>query len=207
MMDCNEVRNLMPLHVGGDLESGPTQAVNEHLAACAACSKEFDQGVTLVGVRRAFWKAQSSSVPDFWPAIEARLKPEPAAAVPSLWAHRWAPMAAAAALVVAVSVSMWPRPDPAMALMGANQGLPTVAEAQVPAWPIEGQASETAGTEVLADAQPLEAATAAPAPLSGLRRLAPHEPSLLEEARPWGLEETPAVLRFEENPMRVASGR
>ena len=38
---CRSIQDLLPLHVGGDLDSGPARRVDEHLHHCLSCFREF----------------------------------------------------------------------------------------------------------------------------------------------------------------------
>lgn len=41
-MSCEEVRELLPGYAGGELSDAERAVADEHLAACAACSRELD---------------------------------------------------------------------------------------------------------------------------------------------------------------------
>ncbi len=41
-MDCEEIRELLPLYAGGDLEGEEREAVEAHVNVCAACARELD---------------------------------------------------------------------------------------------------------------------------------------------------------------------
>ncbi len=41
-MNCEEVRDLVPLYAGGELEEGERVAAEAHLAFCADCARELD---------------------------------------------------------------------------------------------------------------------------------------------------------------------
>ena len=42
-MGCEEIRDLLALHVGGETRDAEREAVEAHLGLCAACARELDQ--------------------------------------------------------------------------------------------------------------------------------------------------------------------
>ncbi len=46
---CRNVRELLPLHAGGDLEHRHVEAVDDHLHGCLSCFREFRQFATMRG--------------------------------------------------------------------------------------------------------------------------------------------------------------
>ena len=97
-----------------------------------------------------------------------------------------------------LSIAFWPDRGQPSNLQG--QGL---ADGAKPVW-IEVGPQVVVGSDQVAEVQVPVAET--PSTAHGLRRMGTLEPSLSERARPWGLEESPSRLRFEEGPMRVAGG-
>jgi anti-sigma factor RsiW len=41
-MNCEEIRELLPLHAGDDLDGAERDRVEEHVALCGACARELD---------------------------------------------------------------------------------------------------------------------------------------------------------------------
>lgn len=107
-MTCRETLDRLDDLVDGRLAAAERQAVRSHLAGCLACSRE------LAALRRL--QGRAAELPgvaprrDLWPAIRNRIEPsaEPAeeggAGTNARFApaRRWWPLAAAAALAVAV---------------------------------------------------------------------------------------------------------
>jgi len=112
-MTCRETLDHLDDLIDGRLAAGERQAVRDHLAGCLPCSRE------LAALRRL--QGRAAELPgvtprrDLWPAIRDRIEPsvEPAgdggAGTNARLAptRRWWPLAAAAALAVAV---LLPRP-------------------------------------------------------------------------------------------------
>jgi hypothetical protein len=113
-MTCRETLDHLDDLIDGRLAAGERQAVRDHLAGCLPCSRE------LAALRRLQGRAaELPGVPprrDLWPAIRDRIEPsvEPAGGgAAGTDAHlaptrRWWPLAAAAALAVAL---LLPRPN------------------------------------------------------------------------------------------------
>lgn len=120
-MSCGEVREKLPLYVGGDLDAGVLDNVRGHLDLCGDCARLADR---VLGARRelvAAFRAQESDVarPGLWPGIRAALQSEGlihAAGEPALqpvapraprvrWTWALAPVAAAAVLLLLVQVA------------------------------------------------------------------------------------------------------
>src|SRR5262245_51912198 len=120
-MSCGEVREKLPLFVGGDLDAGVLDAVRGHLDLCGECARLADR---VLGARRelvAAFRAQESDVaqPGLWPGIRATLYTEGlihAAGQPvqqpvaprssrARWTWALAPLAAAAVLLLLVQVA------------------------------------------------------------------------------------------------------
>lgn len=210
-MDCEAVRAVLPLYVGGEWDADSSGAshpqVRAHVQACAACADEWQQGVAMVRLRQAAWKLEAAQAPDstdLRARVMARIAAEQTAPIPSLAAaraertggfaepRRWAPFAAAAALVLAavgLGTQYWTGGGATMPA-GTPESVPFLVESANPSSSSHDAPVFVAETE------------------SGLRRLQPNDKSVLEEARPWGLEETPAVnLEFRQGAMKMARGQ
>ncbi len=120
-MSCGEVREKLPLFVGGDLDAGVLDAVRGHLDLCVECARLADR---VMGARRelvAAFRAQEGDAarPGLWPGIRATLHAEglihpagestPQAVVTRKRRMRWtwalAPLAAAAVLLLLVQIA------------------------------------------------------------------------------------------------------
>jgi len=113
-LSCRQVRRLLPLHVGGDLDPSEASTVDRHLDACAECAAEgrvFQAARSaLLGVRTSRARPAGAGL---WSAIEARLDATDAAALLRRpWYRKasvWSAAAAAALLLALIPVL---RPDP-----------------------------------------------------------------------------------------------
>jgi hypothetical protein len=120
-MSCGEVREKLPLYVGGDLDAGVLDAVRGHLDLCGECARLAGK---VMGARRelvAAFRAQESDVarPGLWPGIRATLhaeglihaagEPAQQPVAPRARRARWtwalAPLAAAAVLLLLVQIA------------------------------------------------------------------------------------------------------
>ena len=245
-MNCEEVLHLLPLYLGGELETDqkgdPLEQIRVHVEGCAPCALELEQGSKLVRVRQEFWQTQAASESGagagvaLRAAVLARLHEEPGGRVltmpkpksgthtlgsggdggPAPRAGTWAPMAAAAALFLAavgLGYQYWGS-NGNQPVNTPGVGSPNVELVNAPVmngsqpgnhslagFP-NGSPAGSGGMQV-ADA---EVAPGNSGQTGGLRRVAPGEESLLEEARPWGLEETPAgVMEFGRGAMKMAT--
>lgn len=115
-MSCGEVREKLPLYVGGDLDQDVLEAVRGHLDLCRECARQMDRAMGARRVLVSAFRAQEGDVdqPGLWPGIrakllvEGRIQAEGEAAVPSLaprarrarWLWALAPLAAAAVLAL-----------------------------------------------------------------------------------------------------------
>jgi hypothetical protein len=106
---CDDVLEMLPLHVGGDLEDASHRAVVHHLAGCATCRAAEARAAA---VRRTLCRGLESEVrgggPALWPGVRAALvrervlAPRPGTLLRGPW---WrAAVAVAAAAVVALLV-------------------------------------------------------------------------------------------------------
>jgi len=110
-INCRNVRNLLPLHAGGDLDRKQAGAVDEHLHACLSCFREYRELITMRG-RLGVLAEQplpEGTLDGFTEEVMARVavgEPGPRAALPSsiAWRRRIPRLAAAAALLLMVGV-------------------------------------------------------------------------------------------------------
>jgi anti-sigma factor RsiW len=110
-INCRNVRNLLPLHAGGDLDPKQAGAVDEHLHACLPCFREYRELITMRG-RLGVLAEQplpEGALDGFTEEVMARVavgEPGPRAEMPSsiAWRRRIPRLAAAAALVLMVGV-------------------------------------------------------------------------------------------------------
>ncbi|MCA9001954.1 MAG: zf-HC2 domain-containing protein [Planctomycetes bacterium] len=203
---CEGFLDLLPLYEGGELELESEVGLREHLASCEACREQWNVGRDAIRLRQAAWALDAGKTPDLWPGIRAELvnegllegvASEPRGKLLRFPALRYA--AAAAMLVGAAFVGLQ-----FFGGNGADQPLPNgvgeVAEgtrSQVPSpapFVDGGMASE--------ESQPVASEK------GRLRLMGPDDSSVLDEARPWGLEEAPAAgLRQRTESMQVAGWR
>ncbi len=107
---CRKVRDLLPLHVGGDLDTKHVGPVDEHLHECLACFREFRAYATLRGRLGVVGEAPlpAGALDGFADEVMARIaldEPGPAAESPrassvSFWRSGGARIRAAAAVLV-----------------------------------------------------------------------------------------------------------
>jgi len=126
-MSCGEVRDKLPLYVGGDLDPEVLDAVRGHLDLCGECAR---RAARAGGARRVLLASFQGSEgdaarPGLWPGIRARLHSEglihpserPVAEVStakarrSRWGWALAPLAAAAVVVMILQLSGGVEPD------------------------------------------------------------------------------------------------
>lgn len=114
-ISCGEVREKLPLYVGGDLDPDVLDAVRGHLELCGECAHHMARATAARRELVAAFRAQEGEVdsPGLWPGIRAKLLiegrihagegGEAHAAPPRPRRARWiwalAPLAAAAALL------------------------------------------------------------------------------------------------------------
>jgi hypothetical protein len=115
-ISCGEVREKLPLYVGGDLDPDALDAVRGHLELCGECARLTGRATAARRELVAAFRAQESGIdsPGLWPGIRAKLLiegrihsgdgAEVRAASPRARPTRWiwalAPLAAAAALLL-----------------------------------------------------------------------------------------------------------
>jgi len=113
MMRCDEVSRLLADGMAGALPRRRRQAVEAHLAGCAACRAEQDALARAVGLLS---QAARPGVPaGLWAGVEARLAAAPAPR--RRWALRlaWAGAVPAALLATALWLRLPGAPDPLVA--------------------------------------------------------------------------------------------
>jgi hypothetical protein len=115
--NCRTVRDLLPLHAGGDLPPDRAVLVDEHLHVCLTCFREFREYAAMRGrlgvlAEEPLPEGALDGFTDEVMACVALGEEGPAATLPS--ARRWRPdvrvitrWAAAAALLVAAGAGLW----------------------------------------------------------------------------------------------------
>lgn len=111
---CRNVRGLLPLHAGGDLDQRQSGAVDEHLHACLSCFREFRELVTMRG-RLGVLAEQplpKGALDGFTEEVMARVtvgEPGPRAEIMRsvAWRRRIPRLAAAAALLLMVGAGAY----------------------------------------------------------------------------------------------------
>ncbi|HEX5009038.1 MAG TPA: zf-HC2 domain-containing protein [Planctomycetota bacterium] len=115
--NCRTVRDLLPLHAGGDLPPDRAVLVDEHLHVCLTCFREFREYAAMRGrlgvlAEEPLPDGVLDGFTDEVMACVALGEEGPAATLPS--ARRWRPdarlvtrWAAAAALLVAAGAGLW----------------------------------------------------------------------------------------------------
>ena len=115
--NCRTIRDLLPLHAGGDLPADRAALVDEHLHVCLTCFREFRDYAAMRGrlgvlAEEPLPEGALDGFTDEVMACVALGEAGPAAALPS--ARRWRPdgravtrWAAAAALLVAAGAGLW----------------------------------------------------------------------------------------------------
>lgn len=116
-MSCGEAREKLPLYVGGDLDPDVLEAVRAHFQECSACAEQsFEAQRARRELVAAFRQPEALTLsPNLWPGIRATLRAEgrvrdavapvrlpaaPARARRPHWTWAFAPVAAAAALLL-----------------------------------------------------------------------------------------------------------
>jgi hypothetical protein len=141
---CRSIRDLLPLHVGGDLDPGPARRVDEHLHHCLSCFREFRE---LASMRQRLvvlgeQQPPAAALDHFTEEVMARIalgERGPAAELPGVRRARPSvvvPLAAAATLLVGVMLgyvaqTRAPGASPALQPAGADRVL-TAAERRIP---------------------------------------------------------------------------
>jgi anti-sigma factor RsiW len=111
-MTCEEAATRLDEYVDGDLTEAEFQEVELHLGGCPECRQQERRLRALIAEAAAL-PEEIRPAQDLWPDIAARLRgPEGMRLVPRTGLARWmGPMsiAAAAAVVVALSAALWTR--------------------------------------------------------------------------------------------------
>jgi anti-sigma factor RsiW len=111
---CRSTRDLLPLHVGGDLDAGPARRVDEHLHHCLSCFREFRE---LAAMRQRLvvlgeQQPPAAALEHFTEEVMTRIalgERGPAAELPGVRRPRRSvavPLAAAATLLVGVALGV-----------------------------------------------------------------------------------------------------
>jgi hypothetical protein len=111
---CRSIRDLIPLHVGGDLDAGQARRVDEHLHLCLTCFREYKEMATMRGRlgTLAEQPLPAGALDDFTEQVMARIsmgEAGPAADLPGVRRRVVLPLrtlAAAASLLVALSLGL-----------------------------------------------------------------------------------------------------
>jgi len=111
--NCRTVRDLLPLHVGGDLPADKAALVDEHLPTCLPCFREYRE---FTAMRERLGVLTEQPLPEgvldgFADEIMARIavgEPGPRAELPTAMerARMWPRYAAAAAVLIAVGLGL-----------------------------------------------------------------------------------------------------
>ena len=111
-MTCDDVRTRLDEYVDGDLEEAAFQEVELHLSGCAACRQE-ERKLRALLAEAAALPRQVAPTRDLWPEVAARLRGAEGAraTVHPFWRAPVRPvtLAAAAAVVLALSAGLWSR--------------------------------------------------------------------------------------------------
>lgn len=111
-MKCNEIRNLVLAYLGSELDTKTTQEIQIHLQTCAECAELFKQEKKFND--RAFRVLRRGRpTPELWNQLESKML------APPWWERLWervSPVrlglaAAAAAAVILLAITLWPRPQ------------------------------------------------------------------------------------------------
>ena len=79
---CFEVRERVPLYVGGDLEPEAMQTVRAHLGECRGCAREAEAAAkAMEAFRSALRSPEGLTAPSLWAGVRARVAAERAAGV------------------------------------------------------------------------------------------------------------------------------
>lgn len=191
--ECFEVRGMLPLFVGGDLESDDTARVGLHLGDCGACQVHLTRAqVARHELRSELSRLVDGHEPQLWPVLreslarEGLFRAEPV--TPSAPARRaagllsvrtWRPVAAVAAALLAVAY--FGQSDPNPTPVRGNQ---PVAETILDKGSlIQESAPSTLGTIQPGALAETDTAPAEASSLSGLRPLGLGERPLFDQAR------------------------
>ena len=109
--DCDRIQSRLSSYMDGELAAGDSRRVADHLRLCSKCSRELQ---VLERTQAALQEIGEVPQPgDQWPYVRSELRQDRRASPktpPALW-WRWAPLAAAAVLVILVATTFWPLGD------------------------------------------------------------------------------------------------
>jgi len=147
---CDHVLELLPLHVGEDLDAETAAGVSAHLAGCAGCRAAAGRAsAARARLRAVFEEDVRGGGPNLWPGVRAGLVREGllgerrTAVLRGPW-RRAAAFAAAAAGVAAIVL-------PAVLMRGGGEATPEL----VQVLPTPAVTTAEAGAETLASIEPL----------------------------------------------------
>ena len=108
-MNCHEIKKLIPIYLDEEIEAVDRQRVDDHLQTCADCRAEIraiEKSWELLDTIKAIEPDPNYRL-RFWQAVDAR-QARPVSILQRIqnlfWQQRWVPVAAAAAIVLLVSV-------------------------------------------------------------------------------------------------------
>jgi tetratricopeptide (TPR) repeat protein len=123
-MKCDEVRELLDDYVDGELHGGERDSVARHLLECAACREEERSLLSLLAGAAALPR-ELPPARELWPGVRERLRPSLLAFPQTLPPFRPMTLAAAAALLVALSSAVtWRVARAPEAPLAASAGAP-----------------------------------------------------------------------------------
>lgn len=207
---CRQVRDLLPLHVGGDLDPRQAETVDEHLHRCLACFREYREFLNLrgrLGVL-ADEPLPSGVLDGFADEVMARIavgEPGPAAELPGRTStlHRITRYAAAAAVLFALGLGLASLNDLPPTQVPPGGRAPGGAVARAPAAPAPVNPSHPIGGELRegVSARPFGGTMALPVSAGALPVSAGNvflfdsPDDLLHSADPVGVQPTPRLWR------------
>lgn len=148
--DCKTVRDMLPLHVGGDLAARHVRGVDEHLHTCLNCFREFRELATMRGRLGVLAEEPlpEGILDGFTEEVMARIavgEEGPAALPPGRGrVHVWPRLAAAAVLLVALTLGA------THVLDSGDAGLTAPPTAAPMGTPVATSGSPVEGTPVVA---------------------------------------------------------
>lgn len=99
-MECHEIKQLLPLHIGGELDDDVNKTVSGHLACCAVCAREAAFQSRLSGSLRELGCAGEQAPSELCSQVMGRLRPGRRSYFPKLPAAWQKAVAAAAAILL-----------------------------------------------------------------------------------------------------------
>lgn len=193
--NCRSIRDLLPLHVGGDLEPGPARRVDEHLHHCLSCFREFRE-LTAMRQRLGVLAEQqppAAGLDGFTEEVMARIalgERGPAAELPGVRRSRPAamlPLAAAATLMLGVGLVLGymaqTRGAAAPAALAPSAGTPSAGSSALSQ--VENLIpSEVHGSPVGSVVAPVRGPYRTPTWLNdlGVQRISPEQRALIDSA-------------------------